>query len=78
MEMLIGGRWQPAVGADFLDALVPKVEAIRTGHPQSPLSQDDLMPYGALKASGIGKEGPRSAVAEMTDTKTVILHGRPW
>ena len=35
-------------------------------------------PYGGLKASGIGKEGPRSAVAEMTDTKTVILHGRPW
>jgi hypothetical protein len=30
------------------------------------------------KASGIGKEGPRSAVAEMTDVKTVILHGRPW
>ena len=22
--------------------------------------------------------GPRSAVAEMTDVKTVILHGRPW
>ncbi len=38
----------------------------------------DLMPYGGLKASGIGKEGPRSAVAEMTDVKTVILHGRPW
>ena len=36
------------------------------------------MPYGGLKASGIGQEGPRSAVAEMTDTKTVILHGRPW
>ena len=26
----------PAVGADFLDALVPKVEAIRTGDPRSP------------------------------------------
>ena len=25
----------PAVGADFLDALVPKVEAIRTGDPRS-------------------------------------------
>ena len=37
----------------------------------------DLMPYGGLKGSGIGKEGPRSAVAEMTDVKTVILHGRP-
>jgi acyl-CoA reductase-like NAD-dependent aldehyde dehydrogenase len=44
----------------------------------TPLWRADLMPYGGLKASGIGKEGPRSAVAEMTDTKTVILHGRPW
>jgi NAD-dependent aldehyde dehydrogenases len=35
-------------------------------------------PTAGLKASGIGKEGPRSAVAEMTDVKTVILHGRPW
>jgi glyceraldehyde-3-phosphate dehydrogenase (NADP+) len=44
----------------------------------TPLWRADLMPYGGLKASGIGKEGPRSAVAEMTDTKTVVLHGRPW
>ena len=44
----------------------------------TPLWRADLMPYGGLKASGIGKEGPRSAVAEMTDIKTVILHGRPW
>ncbi len=44
----------------------------------TPLWRADLMPYGGLKASGIGKEGPRSAVAEMTETKTVILHGRPW
>ena len=44
----------------------------------TPLWRADLMPYGGLKASGIGKEGPRSAVAEMTDAKTVILHGRPW
>lgn len=38
----------------------------------------DLMPYGGLKSSGIGKEGLRSAVAEMTEVKTVILHGQPW
>lgn len=38
----------------------------------------DLMPYGGVKASGIGKEGPRSAVAEMTEVKTVIMHGTPW
>lgn len=44
----------------------------------TPLWRADLMPYGGLKGSGIGKEGPRSAVAEMTDVKTLILHGRPW
>lgn len=44
----------------------------------TPLWRADLMPYGGLKGSGIGKEGPRSAVAEMTETKTVVLHGRPW
>jgi len=38
----------------------------------------DLMPYGGFKASGIGKEGLRSAVSEMTDVKTVIMHGTPW
>jgi glyceraldehyde-3-phosphate dehydrogenase (NADP+) len=34
----------------------------------------DLMPYGGLKASGFGKEGPRYAVAEMTETKMVVMH----
>jgi glyceraldehyde-3-phosphate dehydrogenase (NADP+) len=44
----------------------------------TPLWRADLMPYGGLKGSGIGKEGPRSAVAEMTEEKTIVLHGRPW
>lgn len=35
----------------------------------------DLMPYGGLKDSGLGKEGPKYAVQEMTETKTVIIHG---
>ena len=43
----------------------------------TPLWRPDLMPYGGLRASGIGKEGPRRAVAEMTEEKTVVLHGRP-
>lgn len=34
----------------------------------------DLMPYGGLKESGYGKEGPRYAVEEMTDTKMVVIH----
>ena len=44
----------------------------------TPLWRADLMPYGGLKASGIGKEGPRAAVEEMTESKTIVLHGRPW
>ena len=44
----------------------------------TPLWRADLMPYGGLKGSGFGKEGPRRAVAEMTEEKTVVLHGRPW
>ena len=34
----------------------------------------DLMPYGGLKESGFGKEGPKYAVLEMTETKMVVLH----
>ncbi len=41
----------------------------------TPLWRADLMPYGGLKGSGIGKEGPRWAVEEMTELKTVVLHG---
>jgi acyl-CoA reductase-like NAD-dependent aldehyde dehydrogenase len=44
----------------------------------TPLWRADLMPYGGLKGSGIGKEGFRAAVSEMTEEKTIILHGRPW
>lgn len=34
----------------------------------------DLMPYGGLKESGMGKEGPKYAVEEMTETKMVVFH----
>lgn len=34
----------------------------------------DFMPYGGLKASGFGKEGPRYAVLEMTELKMVVVH----
>lgn len=34
----------------------------------------DLMPYGGLKDSGFGKEGPRYAVEEMSELKMVVFH----
>ncbi|MBI2372322.1 MAG: aldehyde dehydrogenase family protein [Deltaproteobacteria bacterium] len=36
----------------------------------------ELMPYGGLKESGFGKEGPRYAVEEMTELKLVCFHLR--
>lgn len=33
----------------------------------------DHMPYGGVKASGMGREGPRYAIEEMTETKIVII-----
>jgi acyl-CoA reductase-like NAD-dependent aldehyde dehydrogenase len=40
----------------------------------TPLWRADLMPYGGLKRSGFGKEGPRYAVEEMTESKSVVFH----
>ena len=34
----------------------------------------ETMPYGGLKASGMGKEGPKYAIEEMTETKMVVIH----
>jgi acyl-CoA reductase-like NAD-dependent aldehyde dehydrogenase len=64
-----------------VSAVVRAIREIDAGNIHinwTPLWRADLMPYGGLKGSGIGKEGPRSAVAEMTEAKTVVLHGRPW
>ena len=33
----------------------------------------DLMPYGGIKSSGIGREGPQYAVEEMTEMKSVVI-----
>ena len=37
----------------------------------------DSMPYGGTKASGIGREGPRSAMEEFTEPRTVVLRPAP-
>ena len=33
----------------------------------------DLMPYGGIKDSGIGREGPAFTVKEMTEIKTIVF-----
>ena len=36
--------------------------------------RSDEMPYGGVKESGVGREGPRYAIAEMTEVKLVVVH----
>ncbi|MCL4256074.1 MAG: aldehyde dehydrogenase family protein, partial [Anaerolineae bacterium] len=39
----------------------------------TPTFRVDNMPYGGMKRSGIGREGPRYAAEEMTVTKLVVI-----
>jgi acyl-CoA reductase-like NAD-dependent aldehyde dehydrogenase len=41
---------------------------------QAPPWRADFMPYGGIKQSGIGTEGPRYAIQEMTEVRTVVFN----
>lgn len=36
--------------------------------------REDAMPYGGVKQSGIGREGPKYTIEEMTDMKIIVLN----
>jgi len=60
-----------------LDAAVKFARHVQSGNIQinwGPMWRADLMPYGGLKESGMGKEGPKYAIEEMTEMKTVVIH----
>jgi acyl-CoA reductase-like NAD-dependent aldehyde dehydrogenase len=38
-----------------------------------PTMRHDAMPYGGTKRSGLGREGPRYAIEEMTELRTLVL-----
>ncbi|MGI9338026.1 MAG: aldehyde dehydrogenase family protein [Gammaproteobacteria bacterium] len=40
----------------------------------TPMWRNDMMPYGGVGKSGIGKEGVRSTVREMCEDKTIVFH----
>ncbi|HET6658128.1 MAG TPA: aldehyde dehydrogenase family protein [Gaiellaceae bacterium] len=42
-----------------------------------PTFRVDHMPYGGIKESGFGREGPRYAIEEMTEMKLVTFNRRP-
>ncbi len=42
-------------------------------HNDAPTYRADLMPYGGVKMSGNGREGPRWAIEEMTEPRLLVL-----
>jgi acyl-CoA reductase-like NAD-dependent aldehyde dehydrogenase len=56
---------QAARNLEFGGVIVNDVPTFRT----------DQMPYGGVKASGTGKEGPGYAIREMTEERLVVLAG---
>lgn len=60
-----------------IDAAVRFAKEVHSGNIHinwGPLWRTDLMPYGGLKDSGIGKEGPKYAIEEMTEMKSIVIH----
>ncbi|TWT39859.1 Succinate-semialdehyde dehydrogenase [NADP(+)] GabD [Thalassoglobus neptunius] len=60
-----------------VDSAVRFAKEVQSGNIHinwGPMWRTDLMPYGGLKDSGLGKEGPKYAIEEMTESKTVVIH----
>ena len=67
------------VFTESVDTAMKFARELETGNIHinwGPAWRADLMPYGGLKDSGFGKEGPRYAVEEMTELKMVVFHLR--
>ncbi len=67
------------VFTENLDAALRFAREVESGNLHinwGPMWRADLMPYGGLKDSGLGKEGPKYAIEEMTETKMVVIHGK--
>ena len=43
-----------------------------------PTFRVDHMPYGGIKSSGMGREGVKFAIAEMTELKMVMIREMDW
>ncbi|MGC8900171.1 MAG: aldehyde dehydrogenase family protein [bacterium] len=63
----VNRAWKYAKSLDVGGVLINEIPNFRV----------DLMPYGGVKESGIGREGPRFAIEEVTEIKLVVFHVNP-
>lgn len=69
-----------SVFTSSLDTAFAAVERLDVGGVvinEVPGYRSDVMPYGGVKDSGIGREGPRFAIEELTTTRMAIIRPRP-
>ena len=60
-----------------VDAAIRFAREVHSGNIHinwGPMWRTDLMPYGGLKDSGLGREGPKYAIEEMTEMKSIVFH----
>lgn len=60
-----------------IDAAIRCARGINSGNVHinwGPMWRSDAQPYGGLNESGIGKEGPKYTIGEMTESKTIVIH----
>ena len=55
--------WQAAQALEYGGVIINDASSFRA----------DLMPYGGVKESGLGREGPRYAIEEMTELRAVVF-----
>ncbi len=68
---------QAGIFTKDLDSAIEAARRIDVGGfmvNEVPTYRADLMPYGGVKGSGLGREGPKYAVQEMTELKTIAFH----
>jgi glyceraldehyde-3-phosphate dehydrogenase (NADP+) len=58
---ILGGAWEAIEGLEVGNVFLNDSATFRA----------DQMPYGGVKESGLGREGPRFAIEEMTEIKMV-------
>ncbi len=67
---------QFSVFSDNLPLAMRAIDALECGGVvinDIPTLRFDIQPYGGIKESGIGREGPRFAIEEMTEIKSVVI-----
>ena len=71
---LAAGIFTRDIGRAFTAAETLRMGSVHINETSS--SRVDLMPYGGVKKSGIGLEGPHYAIREMTEQRLITI-GRP-